>query len=248
MLGSNMSLLTLLEFEKMDHTDQAWAVFRCRLLSPLMLGEIPASERGRYFHELSQQEYLLPHGQRRRLSVRTLRRWWRRLKAEGVHGTTRRRRQDRGHSRKKHQDILARAVELKREQPRRSHRVLNKILEREFGKTLAKSTLYRHLRRAGVTRQQLGLTKEPIRCRWSRDQSNALWVGDFSHGPVVLHQGQPVKTHLSIWIDCHSRFVVEARYYVRENLDILVDSLLRAWTKHGASRELYVDNANEWPS
>jgi len=36
---------------------------------------------------------------------------------------------------------------------------------------------------------------------------------------------------------------VEARYYVRENLDVLVDSLLRAWTHHGASRELYVDNA-----
>jgi hypothetical protein len=37
--------------------------------------------------------------------------------------------------------------------------------------------------------------------------------------------------------------VVEARYYVRENLDILIDSLLRAWSHHGASRELYVDNA-----
>lgn len=44
-------------------------------------------------------------------------------------------------------------------------------------------------------------------------------------------------------VNCHSRFIVEARYYVRENLDILVDSLLRAWGNHGASRELYVDNA-----
>ena len=30
---------------------------------------------------------------------------------------------------------------------------------------------------------------------------------------------------------------------MRENLDILIDSLLRAWGHHGASRELYVDNA-----
>jgi len=37
--------------------------------------------------------------------------------------------------------------------------------------------------------------------------------------------------------------VVEARYYLRENLDILTDSLLRAWSVHGASRELYLDNA-----
>ena len=34
-----------------------------------------------------------------------------------------------------------------------------------------------------------------------------------------------------------------ARYYYRENLDVLIDSLLRAWTNHGASRELYADNA-----
>ena len=60
------------------------------------------------------------------------------------------------------------------------------------------------------------------------------------------HPGQEaVKTHLSAWIDCHSRYVVEARYYIRENLDILIDSLLRAWGKQGASRELYVDNAND---
>ena len=58
-----------------------------------------------------------------------------------------------------------------------------------------------------------------------------------------MHHGESVKTYLSAWIDCHSRYIVEARYYVRENLDILVDSLLRAWGNHGASRELYVDNA-----
>src|SRR5487761_1243289 len=75
------------------------------------------------------------------------------------------------------------------------------------------------------------------------DQINALWVGDFEHGPVVMHQGRAVKTHLSAWIDCHSRYIIGARYYVRENLDILIDSLLRAWGQHGASRELYVDNA-----
>ena len=51
-----------------------------------------------------------------------------------------------------------------------------------------------------------------------------------------------VSMDLSAWIDIHSRFLVEARYYVRENFDCLVDSLLRAWAKHGCSRELYADN------
>jgi putative transposase len=70
-----------------------------------------------------------------------------------------------------------------------------------------------------------------------------LWVGDFEDGPFVIDGDRARETHLSAFIDCHSRCVVEARYYYGENLDVLIDSLLRAWANHGASRELYVDNA-----
>jgi len=220
-----------------------WAVFWCSLLSPVLLGEIPQRRRERYFQQLCQEERLLPNGRRKRLSVRTLRRQWRRLKDEGVPGLYRRRRSDRGQPRKKHGELLERAVVLKKEQPYRSHKAINRILKREFGREVPRATLYRHLRQQGATRRKLGISKEIVRCRWTRDQPGALWVGDFEHGPPVIHQGRSVKTHLSAWIDCHSRYVVEARYYVRENLDILIDSLLRAWGNHGASRELYVDNA-----
>jgi transposase InsO family protein len=227
----------------MGRNDEDWAVFWCSLLSPVLLGEIPEAQRERYFQELSREERQLPNGQRRCISARTLRRQWRRLKDEGVPGLYRRRRSDRGKPRKKHADLLARAVELKKEQPRRSDKVINRILKREFGRSVPRSTLYHHLQREGATRRKLGVSTEKVRCRWTRDQPGALWVGDFEHGPLVIRQGQAIKTHLSAWIDCHSRYIVEARYYVRENLDILVDSLLRAWGNHGASRELYVDNA-----
>jgi transposase InsO family protein len=227
----------------MRGNNEDWAVFWCSLLSPVLLGEIPERRRERYFQQLSQEERLLPNGRRKRLSARTLRRQWRRLKGEGVPGLYRRRRSDRGQVRKKHRELLERAVVLKKEQPFRSHKAINRILKREFGREVPRATLYRYLRQQGATRRKLGVAKEIVRCRWTRDQAGALWVGDFEHGPPVIHQGRSVKTHLSAWIDCHSRYVVEARYYVRENLDILVDSLLRAWGNHGASRELYVDNA-----
>ena len=227
----------------MGRNEQDWAVFWCSLLSPVLLGEIPERRRERYFQQLSREERRLPNGQRRRISVRTFRRRWRKLKDEGVPGLYRRRRSDRGKPRKKHAELLARAVELKKEQPRRSDKVINRILKREFGRTVPRSTLYGHLRREGATRRKLGVSKEKVRCRWTRDLPGALWVGDFEHGPLVIHEGEAVKTHLSAWIDCHTRYVVEARYYIRENLDILIDSLLRAWGNHGASRELYVDNA-----
>ncbi len=227
----------------MGRNDEDWAVFWCSLLSPVLLGEIPEAQRERYFQQLSQEERRLPNGQRRRISVRTFRRQWRRLKDGGVPGLYRRRRSDRGKAREKHADLLARAVVLKKEQPYRSDRVINRILKREFGRAVPRSTLYEHLRREGATRRRLGASTQKVRCRWTRDQPGALWLGDFEHGPLVMQRGEAIKTHLSAWIDCHSRYIVEARYYVRENLDILIDSLLRAWGNQGASRELYVDNA-----
>ena len=227
----------------MDSNDEAWTVFWCEHLSRVLLGQVAEGKREAYFRSLSERELPVPGGKRRRFSVRTWRRRWAQLRDAGVAGLVRRRRSDRGQPRRRHAPQLERAEQLKREQPRRSYRVIHRILRREFGQAVPRSTLYRHLKRVGATRRRLGISREKIRCRWTRDHSNALWVGDFEHGPVVLVGGVAVKTHLSAWIDCHSRYVVEARYYVRENLDILVDSLLRAWAHHGASRELYVDNA-----
>ena len=131
--------------------------------------------------------------------------------------------------------MIVRDVELKRQQPGRAPRTINKFLAKEFGRTIPPSTMNRHFRQQGVTRRKLGVQKVKIRCRWTREQSNALWLGDFSDGPAVMHAGHAIKSHLSVWIDCHSRYVVEGRYYFRENLDILIDSLLRAWAAQGAS-------------
>jgi putative transposase len=155
----------------------------------------------------------------------------------------RKRRSDRGQTRRVKPAMLHKAIELKKDQPRRSDHTINQFLEQEFAATIPKSTLYRHLKRAGATRLKLGVTQQKVRRRWTRDTSNALWLGDFEDGPYVMQGDRAVETHLSAWIDCHSRYLVEARYYLRENLDILIDSLLRAWSVQGASRELYVDNA-----
>lgn len=227
----------------MNQNEDDWAVFWCSLLGPILLEEVAAGERRRYLKELSQKEVLLPGGRRKRISLSTLRRKVRQFRREKIAGLRRQPRKDRGGVRKRRQAMLARAVELKREQPRRSPHVINQILAKEFGRTIPKSTMNRHFRRLGATWRKLGDSEPKIRCRWTREQTNVLWVGDFADGPAVFQKDRAIKSHLSIWIDCHSRYVMEGRYYFRENLDILLDSLLRAWGSHGASRELYVDNA-----
>jgi transposase InsO family protein len=141
------------------------------------------------------------------------------------------------------QEIIQKAVEIKHDQPRRSHHAINLFLASYYGIQIPRSTLYRHLKHNDATRLKLGVVQKKVRCRWTRQHANDLWVGDFSYGPYVLVDGEVKPTYLSLFIDCYSRYVVEGRYYLRQSLDILVDSLLRAWSIHGVPKQLYVDNA-----
>jgi transposase InsO family protein len=227
---------------------QQWAVFWCSLLGPLIYGEIPPEEAGRFLRELTETDHLFPDGQRRKPSRATLWRKWKKYREGGLEALFPKRRSDRGKPRKASQEMIDRAIELKKDQPRRSEETINQFLQQEFHQRLPKSTLYRHLKRAGATRRKLGISREKVRRRWTRDHSNALWLGDFEDGPYVIEGDRAVQTHLSAFIDCHSRYVPDARYYLGEDLGILFDSLLRAWSTHGASRELYLDRAGIYRS
>ena len=232
----------------MKKKDEEWALFWCSLLQPVLFGEVEEDETHGFLKELATEEKVFPDGKRKKPSLSTLRRKLKLYHSGGFEELARKRRSDRGKPRKQREDIVERAVELKRDQPRRSHLTINEFLEAEGKKRIPKSSLYRHLKDAGATRVKLGVTRTPVRKRWTRDHTHDLWVGDFEEGPYVLHEGEAVVTHLSAFIDCHSRFIVEARYYYRQTLDVLIDSLLRAWSLHGAPCALYVDQAKVYLS
>ena len=184
----------------------------------LLYGEVPPEEAGPLLNQLASTEHLFPDGQRRRPSRATVWRKWKQYRNSSFERLFRKRRKDRGKPRKATPAMVAKAIELKKEQPRRSNVPINQFLQAEFHATIPKSTLYRHLKRAGATRLKLGVSRQKVRRRWTRDFSNALWLGDFEDRPYVLEGDQAVTTHLSALIDCHSRYVPEARYYLRENL------------------------------
>lgn len=227
----------------MDKEQEKWAIFWCDLLRPLIFGEIDKEATNRFLKDLAAEPMLFPDGQIRKPSLSTLRRKLNRYRQNGFDGLERQKRCDRGEPRGVASEVIAKAIELKKEQPYRSPTTINCFLHEMYGATVPRATLYRHLKAAGATRLKLGITRKKVRKRWSREHTHDLWVGDFEEGPYVAEQNDVVPTHLSAFIDCHSRYIVEARYYFRQNLDILIDSLIRAWANHGAPLELYLDNA-----
>jgi transposase InsO family protein len=229
----------------MRKKDEQWALFWCSLLRPVLFehGRREVSTY-RFLKELSEKEVAFPDGTYRRPSLSTLKRKLRKYRKEGFDALARKGRSDRGRPRTVPKEVIDRAVAIKRDLPTRSSETINRFLQKEYGLTLPKSTLYRHLKEAGATRIKLGIDRKKVRKRWTRNHTHDLWIGDFQEGPyVLLEDGQVVQTHLSAFIDCHSRWMVSARYYFRQNLDILIDTLLRAWAVYGASKQLYLDNA-----
>lgn len=227
----------------MDKEQEKWAIFWCDLLSPVIYAEIDPELINQFLKQLAQQNIRFPNGRIGKPSLSTLRRKLNRYCQGGFDALARKYRNDRKKPRNIAGRIIDTAIELKKEQPRRSPGAINRFLEEIYGATVPRSTLYRHLKQAGATRIKLGILQTKVRKRWTRNHTHDLWIGDFEDGPYVMNNTDVVPTHLSGFIDCHSRFIVEARYYIKENLDVLIDSLIRALSTHGAPKQLYVDNA-----
>jgi len=232
----------------MRDRDEREAVFWCGLLHPILFGQKPPGQVLPFLRELSQQEITFPDGRNRKPSISTLKRKLRLYQEGGFAGLPRKRRVDKGSIRAAKQDVLDSAIAFKRELPERTARTLNELLEARHGKRIARSTLYRHLKAAGATRMKLGLVKEPVRKRWTCEHTHDLWQGDFEHGPFVMVNGLALPTRLSAFIDSHSRYIVAARYYLSESLDVLCDTLIRALDAHGLPRILYLDNGKVYHS
>jgi putative transposase len=228
---------------RLDKEQEKWAIFWCELLTPVIYDEIEPELTNRFLRLLAKRKIRFPDGRVGKPSLSTLRRKLNRYRQDGFDALARKGRSDRGKSRIFAGEIIEKAIELKKEQPFRSPDAINRFLEQMYGATIPRSTLYRHLKQANATRLKLGVLRKKVRKRWTRNHTHDLWVGDFEDGPYVLENGTVVPTYLSVFIDCHSRFTVEARYYFRENLDVLIDSLIRALSTHGAPLALYVDRA-----
>jgi putative transposase len=232
----------------MNREDEKWAIFWCDLLSPIIYEQIEPEAINRFLKARAKEQIRFPDGRLGSPSLKTLRRKLNRYRDGGFDALARKKRCDRGKPRNCSKEVIDKAIELKKEQPYRSPRSINRFLEEMYAVCVPRSTLYRHLKNANATRLKLGVIKSKVRKRFTRDHTHDLWVGDFEEGPYILEKGSVVPTYLSAFIDCHSRWIVDARYYIRQNLDVLIDSFVRALSIHGAPIQLYVDNAKVYHS
>lgn len=227
----------------MTSKQEKYALFWSTHLGVLLLEERDEIEEERILLELSRKEVVLPSGKRRVIRLRTWRKMLRKYRDKGYEAFFRQARSDLGKPRKQRDEIIAKAIELKKEQPTRSDVIINKVLMKLFGQTVPRSTLYRHFKKEGATRIKLGLDKKPARKSWTCKHTHDMWLCDFADGPYVMENGVMVPTHLVVFIDKHSRYVVSAKYALSEDLSVLRIALIEGVAVHGLALAYYFDNA-----
>ncbi len=229
-----------------DAARQAVATFRFEVIAPLVVRPLGPGERAHLVRDLAARLWKTPDGRTIRIHARTITRWAARYKADGFGGLLPEERTDRGVGRVLPEQVVARAVALRQEDPERSVLQLIRIIELEGlaePGTIKRTTLGDALCRAGVSRAEVTRHKQTFALRES-PYPNAMWQLDACH---MLHLPDAHDRRRTIYLvaalDDYSRHVV-GRLYPAEDRPALADLLKRAVTARGKPDQLYSDNGS----
>ena len=152
-------------------------------------------------------------------------------------------------------EVLEMAIELRRECPTRSVADIIRILELE-GRietgSVYRSSLQRHLQKVGFGAKQIRMyTKTGVAARrFQKEHRCQLWQGDVKYGPYLPlgNNGEKKQVYLAAWIDDCTRYMVAAKFYANQKVEIVEDSLREAVTHYGKPDSIYVDNGKIYRS
>jgi len=100
------------------------------------------------------------------------------------------------------------------------------------------ATIYRTLRRAGLTKVEPKKRPRSSYIRFQADLPNECWQGDFTHWRLA--NGNDVE--ILCWIDDHSRYAISVTAHRRITGRIVVDTFTKALETHGIPASTLTDN------
>ena len=224
------------------------ALERYRMIAPLLDSELDSAKRCMLREQIAEREDI---------SVRTVYRYERQYKEEHFEGLMPKPREKRRTQKlpENWDEIVAEAVQLRKEVPRRSVRQLILILESEDYAppgVIKQSTLQRYLQDAGMSKKALKRYTEdrkPSSKKFCRDHRLELYQGDIKYGPVIVdREGNKIQTYLSSVIDDHSRLILQSEWYDNQHKEIVEDTVHKAVLKYGVFDRFYVDNGKQYIS
>lgn len=229
------------------------ALFRFRIIAPLINETIPHGQLHERLKEAASQWYEHPRHGWQSYSHRTIEEWYYNYKNKGLSGLERSRRSDHGTSRRISEEVSQKILAMKKENSKRSVPQILRELEQAGMITrgeISESCIYRFLKsnQEEIRRHQNHDTDQKRKFAFAR--VNECWQSDVCHGPYVHLKGYANKKKLFLYafMDDASRVVPHAGIALKENLESFLGMLKIALQKKGIPRRLYLDNASYYRS
>src|SRR5688572_3941928 len=226
------------------------ALWRMSILGTMVSARLEHGDTQSLLEAAASRTYETPDGRRVRFEWRTLEGWYYAYKRGGLGALEPRPRRDAGICRAIADETAKYILGLRREDPRRSVRVLMRAAKRrklEGAERLAKSSVVRLLRAHGLS-QRPRATPEHERRAFTVELPGDLWMGDAMHGPPVIGPDGVLykKAYMLSQVDVAPRYVINSDFHVSEAAAHQEDGFRRAITGHGIPREYYVDGGSAY--
>ncbi|MCP3881988.1 MAG: transposase, partial [Sulfitobacter sp.] len=221
------------------------ALFRYSVLGPLVSrAELQRGDLKATIQELAARHYDIPGSRNSRLSEKTIEAWYYAWRRGDIEALTPKVRSDRGQS-KLTPTIQEAILAAKRENPRRSIRMIRRLLERRgtvARDELSRSAIHRLLQAHGLSRIK-GSASEPEEHRaYVAQYAGDIWYGDVMHGPRVPMGGRMRKAYLVSLMDDASRLIAHSAFCPGETALDIEAVLKQAVLKRGLPVKLVIDN------
>ena len=165
------------------------ALFRHAILGDVLSRNLRRGQLRPALKQLAQQTYQDHHGRSRRVAYKTLQEWFYRYRNAGFEALKPRPRSDRNTSRVLAEDLQQLILDMKREDPGRSARLILRELElagRIAAAQVSRSTVQRLLHRHGLSVPRMEWD-HTARYRWEASLCGELWQADALHGPMLMN-------------------------------------------------------------
>jgi transposase InsO family protein len=218
------------------------ALWRFGVISPLLHHSNDGVSLHHELEKLSERIFLTPKGEPKQYSANTFRDWLYLYRKYGIDGLMGKERNDKG-STAIPKPLQEKFVALRKKYPSRTTKRLLRELEKMKvwdGISPSSNSFYRFAARNNLQRNP---TSPPDSVSpFEFEEFGDMWMADFMHGPKLVKGTKHIKTYLHAILDDATRYIVQARFHLAENIEALISDLMMAVRRFGVPLRFYTDN------
>ena len=221
-----------------------YALFKYSIIAPFINGTANTSSIRDFSNYAAGKQYFF-EGKYLTFKAETIRKWVSEYKKKGYQELIRKTRSDKTKPRSFDEDILIRIDDLKTRFPKLRSTVLHKTLVDEGYFTSGEISV-RTFQRFVANKNYLNLNSDHERRAFRFEHPNDSWQTDTTQGPYIIIKGVKYKTYIIAFIDDHSRLIVGAKAFFKDNAINMQSVFKEAIRLYGVPKQLYADNGGPY--